>query len=145
MGCSRCLSPSLGSISPPFTMMLIFFSTAMSSDFLYLFLSPCKSVTYNIFMCIPPLYYFQKSAFLIIPYRGTTFSVLLCLLPEIVPHLFPLPVISVFFYQNHMNKSGLRSYSHRPGPLYLISISCRICHAPRQALNEQGRAVTGCG
>ena len=27
----------------------------------------------------------------------------------------------------------------------LISISCRICHAPRQALHEQGGAVTGCG
>lgn len=48
-------------------------------------------------------------------------------------------------YRNHMNKSGLRSYTHRPGPLYLISIICRICHAPRQALHEQGGAVTGCG
>ena len=51
------------------------------------------------------------------------------------------PSRSQSLYQNHMNKSGLRSYSHRPDPLYLISISCRICHAPPQALNEQGVAV----
>ena len=32
------------------------------------------------------------------------------------------PSRSQCLYQGHMNKSGLRSYSHRPGPLYLISI-----------------------
>ena len=32
------------------------------------------------------------------------------------------PSYPQYIYQGHMNKSGLRSYSHRPGPLYLISI-----------------------
>ena len=50
--CSLWRSHCFGNISPPFTMTLISFSMATSRIFLYFFLSPCKSVTYNIFISL---------------------------------------------------------------------------------------------